>query len=270
VIVISWPGDADVDLQVEEPASTVCSSRNPRTTSGGTLLTNSNKGRDKKTNSMTTEEYVCPQGFDGSYRALVRRAWGKLPTGKVTVDVYTHYKGPDQKQVVHKQIPLTNDEALIVFDLKGGRRAEPLEDHQVANAVAKQVAVGNQILAQQLGGNNGAAVASLLRSRGVPLVAAGPGDNGGGPNLFFPGGAVGYQPVIQTLPSGANMSSNAVVSADRRYVRITPLPIFSGIGEVNTFNFVSGDSGTSGGGNTGGGGASGGLGGGGGGGLGGF
>ncbi len=55
----------------------------------------------------------------------------------------------------------------------------------------------------------------------------------------------------------------AIISADRRYVRISPGPFFSQIGDVNTFNFVAGTSGTS----NGGGGAAGGGGGAGGGGL---
>ncbi len=47
-------------------------------------------------------------------------------------------------------------------------------------------------------------------------------------------------PVITTLPEGANMSAQAVVSADRRYVRITATPLFSTIPEVSTFNFATG------------------------------
>ena len=38
VVRITWNGDADVDLLVEEPSGTVCSARNPRTTSGGVML----------------------------------------------------------------------------------------------------------------------------------------------------------------------------------------------------------------------------------------
>jgi len=265
VIVISWSGTADVDLQVEEPANTFCSAHNPRTSSGGTLLTSSSKGRDVKTNALTTEEYVCPQGFDGTYKALIRRAWGKLPTGKVSVEVYTHYLGKNQERLVRKQIPLTNDEALIVFDLKDGRRTEPMSDRQVANAVAgtvaKQVAVGQQILAQQLAKQDATPTASFYRSRGIPVeaegAAAGAAADGGAAVPFFARGAVGYQPVLTTLTSGASMFARAVVSADRRYVRVSPTPNFTGIGEVNTFNFVSGSSGTSNGGNTGGAGATG-------------
>ena len=38
VVVVSWTGEADVDLLVEEPSGTVCSLRNPRTTAGGVML----------------------------------------------------------------------------------------------------------------------------------------------------------------------------------------------------------------------------------------
>jgi hypothetical protein len=70
-------------------------------------------------------------------------------------------------------------------------------------------------------------------------------------------------PVITTLPSGASMMATAIVSADRRYVRISPAPFFTQIGEIYTFNFVTGAQGTNGGGGAGGGGFGGGGGGGG-------
>ena len=36
------------------------------------------------------------------------------------------------------------------------------------------------------------------------------------------------------------MIATAVVSADRRYVRISVVPLFSSIGDVETFNFATG------------------------------
>ena len=53
-------------------------------------------------------------------------------------------------------------------------------------------------------------------------------------------GAVGYQPVITTLPEGTNLVATAVISADRRYVRISAVPLFSSIGNITTFNFATG------------------------------
>ena len=38
VVKVQWTGDADIDVMVKEPAGTVCSLRNQRTTSGGMLV----------------------------------------------------------------------------------------------------------------------------------------------------------------------------------------------------------------------------------------
>jgi general secretion pathway protein D len=59
--------------------------------------------------------------------------------------------------------------------------------------------------------------------------------------------AAAYQPVIVVLNEGTSLNVQAVVSADRRFVRLTLVPFFSQIGEVNTFTFdgkVTTDSGT--------------------------
>ena len=52
---------------------------------------------------------------------------------------------------------------------------------------------------------------------------------------------VGYQPVIVVLPEGTNFGVNAIVSADRRHIRVGVCPMFSGITEVNTFNVYTGE-----------------------------
>jgi general secretion pathway protein D len=59
--------------------------------------------------------------------------------------------------------------------------------------------------------------------------------------------AAAYQPVIVVLNEGTALNVQAVVSADRRFVRLTLVPFFSQIGEVDTFTFdgkVTTDSGT--------------------------
>lgn len=59
--------------------------------------------------------------------------------------------------------------------------------------------------------------------------------------------AAAQQPVIVVLNEGTSLSVSAVVSADRRFVRLTLVPFFSQIGEVDTFTFngsVTTDSGT--------------------------
>lgn len=51
------------------------------------------------------------------------------------------------------------------------------------------------------------------------------------------GGSPGYAPVITTLPSGASLGASAVVSPDRRYVRMNLQPFFSSVGPVQNFTF---------------------------------
>ena len=51
---------------------------------------------------------------------------------------------------------------------------------------------------------------------------------------------VGFAPFITWLPKGVSMSAGAVVSPDRRYVRVNAQPFFSTIGSVHTFNMKTG------------------------------
>ena len=283
-IQVSWNGSAELDMAIEEPSGTVCSPRNPRTASGGALFDASGR-RASVADEGTSENYVLTQGFSGNYRMLLRRVWGKVTAGKVTVDIVTH-AGTKQATRIHKQIPLGEKDAMVLFDLKDGRRQEPLAQAQVANAAQAMVGVNQAILAQMAAApaafnpiGNGPAVNPALVNPAQfnPLLAAqlaaindpnaaaalaasranlpnnGTGNGGGNgvgnpPFGFLPFGfqpAVGYQPVITTLPEGTNMAATAVISADRRYVRISVVPLFSAIGNVETFNYTTGSTGTS-------------------------
>ncbi len=199
------------------------------------LLGDSSSADQAAANGTTSETYECPEAFAGTYRVVIRRVWGKVTAGKVTVDVYAHYGTPEEKHM-RQQIPLGEQDAMVVFDLDRGRRQEPLAEHQVANAAAGQLAINQAILAQQLNqiatsqsGANGSLGVSRQGLFGIPFINQ----------------AVGYQPVITTLPAGARLSVSGVVSADRRYVRISPSPFFSGVGNVTTFNLLTGSSSSS-------------------------
>lgn len=146
VVTVRWVGDADVNLLVEEPTGSVCSLRNYRTTAGGVLTGNLAAGGDLLSRSQGhCEFYVCPKGFSGKYKLLLRRVWGQVAAGKVHVEVVTHYKTRDSRQIA-KNITLEKGEAVVQFELADGRRKEKLQDQQVANAAVGQIAVGQQIL----------------------------------------------------------------------------------------------------------------------------
>jgi hypothetical protein len=240
VVDVTWTGDGDVDLLVEEPSGTVCTAAAPRSSSGGVLLADGGAATDgDATTAVRRERYVATQAFPGTYRVLLRRISGPIAADTVTVETVVH-RGTPHEQRQRKQVPLGADDSLVVVELGAGRRWEPLFDAQVAQDVVMQQQLGRTVLAQQL-----AALADPATSESLSASRAG-GASGGpvAPGLpFFGGGAVGYQPVISTLPEGTNMFARAVVSADRRYVRITATPLFSGVGQVTTFTFQGGGGG---------------------------
>jgi hypothetical protein len=259
VVAVHWTGDADVDLMVEEPSGAVCSLRNPRTAGGGVLLGDVLSQTASDNSGGHSEVYVCPKGFDGTYHLKAWRVWGKVNTGKVTVEITTHFR--DKNPItVSKILPLEKDEVLASFDLKDGRRKESLRQQQIDNAADRQLAVNQQILAQQITASIDPRVLGNLAAT-TGGTSSGSFDNSAGgvaAGQFIPFAArsvVGYQPIIQWLSAGAMLQATAVVSADRRYVRVSCSPTFTGIGKVTTFNMANGDTGTSSGSNTGAGGS---------------
>ncbi len=228
VIDLSWTGDADVDMAVQEPVGTICAISSPRSSAGGTLLADGEAGGDGTTHR---ERYVATEAFPGEYRIAVRRSWGKIAADTVTAEMTIH-RGTDREQTLRRQIRLGADEHLLAVHLPEGRRTQPLLEAQLAEDVASQRSLGKAVLAQQL--------ASIADPAAAAAMAASRGGEGGQPIPglpFFGRGAVGYQPVITTLPEGVNMYARAVVSADRRYVRVTAVPLFSLVGQVTQFNF---------------------------------
>ena len=49
--------------------------------------------------------------------------------------------------------------------------------------------------------------------------------------------AVAHQPIITLLPDGTNLNVQAVVTADRQYVKLRLVPYFTQVTEVTTFTF---------------------------------
>jgi hypothetical protein len=252
VVQVSWTGQADLDISMQEPSGTTCSFRNPRTTAGGVMLGDSFAGQPGKSAESYTETYVCPKAFAGRYQMLIRKVWGEVTANQVKIKVIRR-KAPAVADESTKQVALVNsaenDKEVLIDEvelgqgtnffqvsLEGGRRTEPLSEIQVANAIRTQQALGREILAQQVGGLDSGALQNLAASRAL----AGNGTIPGVLPIPVVQGAVGFRPVITTLPEGANLAATAVISADRRYVRITTLPLFSKIGKVLAFNIITG------------------------------
>ena len=250
-IKVSWTGDADLDLYVEEPGGTVCSRLVPRTTGGGVAL------GDKFTpkaglSGRVSEEYVLPKGFAGDYRLIIKRVWGQVTSGKVTVAIHNHYRS-DSEASMTKQVDIDNEGAIVLFALDRGRRTEPLEAHAIETVVKRQMMVNRNILAQQLADVYSSSAASdyyggqYSESGGGSQLASqsgGGGLIGGGGGLAANGigglnpGAVGFQPVITPIFEGTQFTVNHATTADRLHVLISVSPNFSQISSVSTFNIL--------------------------------
>ena len=115
--------------------------------------------------------YLCPKGFSGTYKVLIRRVFGQVATGKVLVEGIVHYNTP-QARTVCSSIALIKGEAMVMFDLSNGRRNNQLNEQQVAvaNAAVGQIAQSRQVLAQQM---------AALADPNAVGAGYGPGRHGG-------------------------------------------------------------------------------------------
>jgi hypothetical protein len=217
VVHLEWNGTADLDLEVEEPYGSVCNFAEPQTIGGGFHLRD---GFGPKPDDCQ-EKYVCPIGAAGDYRIRIKQAWGQLVGRRATLTITTH-KGSPAEHVEKKTLVLEKGTAAVVATLQDGRRRGP-RAVPTATALSKLLPGRMRPVRRPMRDENVArALAEFGRSRGA-LV-----------------GAVGFQPIVQVIPEGAIMGASAVISADRRYVRIGVNPVFNNITDVFTFSFFGG------------------------------
>jgi hypothetical protein len=115
---LTWDGDADFDLIVDEPLGATAKYQTPRTVLGGSLVSNGY-------GSHPEEIYVCPRAFDGDYRIRVSCIWTdpSKPVTRLTLETVAHEGTPEEKKQVYQIAPDDpGKEKPIVLSLKGGRR----------------------------------------------------------------------------------------------------------------------------------------------------
>jgi hypothetical protein len=117
---LTWEGDADFDLLVDEPLGATASYQNPRTVFGGAMLKNGY-------GSHPEEVYVCPRGFDGDYTVRVSTIYTnpEKPVTRLTLETITHEGTPGEKKQI---LDLNPDKPgkPVVIHLDSGRRKKVL------------------------------------------------------------------------------------------------------------------------------------------------
>jgi hypothetical protein len=117
---LTWDGDADFDLLVDEPLGVTASYQNPRTVFGGAILKNGY-------GSHPEEVYVCPRGFAGDYAVRVSTIYTNpdKPVTRLTLETITHEGTPREKKQTFDLSP-DKPNKPVVAHLVSGRRKKAL------------------------------------------------------------------------------------------------------------------------------------------------
>ena len=218
VLRLDWSGAGDLDLLVEEPTGTTCSTSKPQTANGG-VHTHDGFGPKQKN---CYEEYICAQGMPGKYRVRIRHVYGTIVGKRATLTAIRGLGTPQETRRVFP-VQLSREDRIIRLSLPKGRRT-------VMAVVPKR----QPLIAETGSGSR------LKRVFTMSPEARRVGRQFGRARQMLPGRqGVGYRPVVSVLSEGVSMSAMAVVSGDRRYVRLTTVPTFSTITDVFTFSFVN-------------------------------
>ena len=118
---LTWDGNADYDLVVQEPLDATVTYLMPRSVFGGSLIQNGY-------GSHPEEVYVCPRGFDGDYTIRINMIYNdpKKPATRLNVETIVHEGTPEERRESVSLIPDDPQAKPVVVTLKGGRRTTVL------------------------------------------------------------------------------------------------------------------------------------------------
>ncbi len=232
-IKVEWSGDGDLDLDVKEPLGTSCSVVEPKTASGGLHIHDGFGPRREN----CYEEYICVEAAPGTYDLKIEHVAGSIVGKRCVVTIVSHV-GSAEKRVLRKVVSLDARTVIVPFKLEKGRRQKlgPQPQNQPTSQDSTQL-TRQQIIARVRRGGGGAVGQGVAQGGAV---------QGGAPGQGFrlPAGAftagVGFTPVVGLINEGVSLTASAVVSADRRFVRISVAPFFNTLRDIQTFSFQGG------------------------------
>jgi hypothetical protein len=223
-IQATWDNEADVDLAVIEPIGSVCSNQNRQTVGGGRWRGDRLMSKEK---DRFSETYTATEAFSGTYEIKLTRVWGKPLGDKVTVKITTHDGTPQKREEWHRVELGTDGVATLKVQLDSGRRT-------VAATVPPPAPRTPPVVQRDPD-----RVFNLLRAMAEPAyagmakqhMAAGGTSAAGTLNSQVMNSAVDVGPEVyhqNKLGSGAgaDLVGQAVVSSDRRSVRVSAAPVF--------------------------------------------
>lgn len=218
LLKLEWSGPGDLDLIVEEPPGTVCSVTRPQTANGGVHV-HDGFGPNQKN---TFEEYVCAMGMPGKYRVRVRHVFGDVVGKRATLTVVRGL-GTGYESVRTFPVKLSRQDRIVRISLPRGRRTAlaAVPERRDLEGTARR----------------GSRLRRIFRTTPAGRRAA--REFASSPRFRVPVRGVGYTPLVSVVRDGVTMGAMAVVSGDRRYVRINTTPMFNSLTDVFTFSFIN-------------------------------
>ena len=218
IVRLEWSGDADLDLGMESPLGTVCSVDNPLSKGGGVLV---HDGYGPKTENCY-DEIVYVAGASGDYRARIQYVQGNVVGRRCQLTII-RYHGTEKEIVRKLSVSIDKPVMTVRLSLHNGRRKN----------------LGPMPTAEQPTGSRRRSRRSVMAQL-FERMQRGPGGNTDRLRAGAFGAGVGFAPVVALIPEGVSLTAMAVVSADRRYVRLALAPMFNSIVDVATFSFLTG------------------------------
>lgn len=215
---LEWNGNGNLDLEILDPTGAACTPTQPASP-GGVQHIQSGQGPRQED---CVEEAVAPFALSGEYQVRIKHLSGDI-VGKRARLIITRYAGSPREIKQTQTVPLVSDSQTIRVLLRGGRLREPLATPQSPKAAALP-RTGSKVSVRQL-------PTGKMSRPGATVVN------------------VGFQPVIEFVPSGVQLAALAVVSGDRRYVRISTSPLFTSVTDVFTYSYTGATGPSTGGGN---------------------
>jgi uncharacterized protein with von Willebrand factor type A (vWA) domain/tetratricopeptide (TPR) repeat protein len=233
IIHLSWQGEADLDLEVKEPIGSTCSFLHRQSPGGGTLIGDTLDDRNNET-------YTASEAFSGEYRITLRRIWGQPLGSKATVEIIRNQGTAQESR--HRETVSFDRTYQMSVRLEEGRRRSVAEIPPAATMKRTKVddmsssdRVLNKLRALAYPDDNNFATGV----RGATASAGLPNENFNYLSTSLGGETVAYRrKMAPVATNAAEVTAQASVSADRRYVRLSLAPVFETVGGTTSSALV--------------------------------
>jgi tetratricopeptide (TPR) repeat protein len=226
-IILSWQpgpsGNADLELEIQEPTGCICSSQHRQSPGGGAMT-----GLNLDTPNKGT--YTACQAFSGDYLITVKRLWGQPAGGKFRLEIIYH-EGTAKKRHRIETLVLDQTETLKIT-LENGRRTElaqvtptlanlrpqPKDEEVKGNNILTKLRDMSDSVHSQL--PRGIKVGSAKTKSSAPIVPTLPTAKKQQEQMLYQDGA------SSSASGGVFVTTQAHLSADGQFVRVSVNPVF--------------------------------------------